>query len=123
MTMCGYKPEVVGLEHLNGIGHCLYAPNHTSFLDILTLTGFVPRPMKYVSKADILKIPFIGWPMRLAGHIALHTDSRRSQLETFRKSVGELNHNPIPTSIERHSIQVFCPSLLTRCAALQMATL
>ena len=87
MTICGYTPEVVGLEHLEGVGHCLYVPNHASFLDILTLTGFVPRPMKYVSKADILQIPFIGWPMRLAGHIALRTDSRRSQLETFRSTV------------------------------------
>ena len=50
MSICGYKPEVVGLENLEGIDGALYVPNHTSFLDILTLTGFVPRPMKYVSK-------------------------------------------------------------------------
>jgi hypothetical protein len=39
MTACGYIPEVVGLENLEGIGTALYIPNHTSFLDILTLTG------------------------------------------------------------------------------------
>lgn len=46
--------------------------------------------MKYVSKAEILKIPFIGWPMSLAGHIALRTGSRRSQLETFKDTVQSL---------------------------------
>merc|ERR1719310_1273144 len=91
MRVCGYRPEVVGLENLPKNGeNCLYVPNHTSFLDILTLTGFVPRPMKYVSKASILKIPLIGWPMKLAGHIALKTDSRRSQLETFKDTVASL---------------------------------
>ena len=39
MTACGYIPEVVGLENLEGIGTALYIPNHSSFLDILTLTG------------------------------------------------------------------------------------
>mmetsp|Transcript_100035 Transcript_100035/g.182525 ORF Transcript_100035/g.182525 Transcript_100035/m.182525 type:complete len:379 (+) Transcript_100035:65-1201(+) len=91
MTVCGYVPEVVGLENLPKSGtNCLYVPNHTSFLDILTLTGFLPRAMKYVSKAEILKIPFIGWPMKLAGHIALKTSSRRSQLETFKDTVQSL---------------------------------
>jgi len=91
MSVCGYVPQVVGLENLPPHSiNCLYVPNHTSFLDILTLTGFIPRPMKYVSKAEILKIPFIGWPMKLAGHIALKTTSRRSQLETFKDTVISL---------------------------------
>lgn len=46
--------------------------------------------MKYVSKSFILKIPLIGWPMRLAGHIALRTESRRSQLETYKNTVAAL---------------------------------
>lgn len=89
MRACLYNPEVVGLENLPK-GNALYVPNHTSFLDILTMTGFIPRPMKYVSKASILSIPLIGWPMKLAGHIALKTDSRRSQLETFKDTVQSL---------------------------------
>ena len=28
----------------------IYVPNHTSFIDILMLSGFVPRPFKYLSK-------------------------------------------------------------------------
>jgi len=90
MTVCGYVPEVVGLENLEGIDAAIFIPNHTSFLDILTLTGFIPRPMKYVSKKEILKIPIIGWSMKLAGHIPLQTESRRSQLETFKDTVKAL---------------------------------
>ena len=89
MRACGYSPEVRGLENLPK-GNALYVPNHTSFMDILTMTGFIPRPMKYVSKASILKIPLIGWPMSLAGHIAIKTDSRRSQLQTYKDTVQAL---------------------------------
>lgn len=89
MTLSGYRPRVVGAENLPD-GACVFVPNHTSFLDILTLSGFVPHPMKYVSKASILEIPFIGWPMKLAGHIPLKQGSRRSELETFKLSVQAL---------------------------------
>ena len=88
MRLCGYCPVVEGLENMPAGNNFLVCPNHSSFLDILTLTGFIPRPMKYVSKDSILNIPFIGWPMKLAGHIALKTDSRRSQLETFKNTVA-----------------------------------
>lgn len=90
MAICGYCPEVTGLHNLEGLSNALFVPNHTSFLDILTLSGFVPKPMKYVSKKDILKIPLIGWPMKLAGHIPLQTESRRSQLQTFKDTVKSL---------------------------------
>ena len=77
MRLSGYSPHIAGLEHLPR-GPAVYVVNHTSFLDILTLSGFIPRPLKYISKESILKIPLIGWPMKLAGHVPLGT-SRRSQ--------------------------------------------
>ena len=30
----------------------VYVPNHTSFIDILVMSGFVPRPFKYLSKVS-----------------------------------------------------------------------
>ena len=101
MTAAGYRPRVVGVENLPE-GACIYAPNHCSFLDILTLTGFIPRPFKYVSKESILSIPFIGWPMQLAEHIPLNQASRRSQLETFKQSVSSLKACAPPSPSPSH---------------------
>lgn len=42
--------------------------NHESFADILLLSH-LPWEMKWLSKAEILQIPFLGWCMRLAGDI------------------------------------------------------
>ena len=59
----------------------VYVPNHTSFIDILVMSGFVPRPFKYLSKSEIMDIPVIGWAMKLAKHVFLKRDDIRSTLE------------------------------------------
>lgn len=79
----------------------MYIPNHCSYLDIFTMSGFLPRPFKYVSKIEILKIPIIGWAMQLAGHIAIARNDKRSQLQTFKDTVECMtNGNSIVTFAE-----------------------
>ena len=72
MTLVGYRPTIIGAENLPPHGETvIYVPNHTSLMDILTLSGFVPRPFKYLSKEDIRNMPVIGIAMRLAQHVFL----------------------------------------------------
>jgi 1-acyl-sn-glycerol-3-phosphate acyltransferase len=93
MLTCLYRPKVTGKENLPKKGvPVLIVPNHCSYLDILTLSAFMPRPFKYISKIEILRIPFIGWAMGFAGHIALRRADRRSQLETFKDTVESLKN-------------------------------
>ena len=52
---------MTGLANLPPPGeNALYVPNHTSFLDIMTLSAYLPARAKYISKAEILNIPLIG---------------------------------------------------------------
>jgi 1-acyl-sn-glycerol-3-phosphate acyltransferase len=44
--------------------------NHESFVDIL-LISHLPFEMKWMSKSEFFKIPFVGWMMWLAGDIRL----------------------------------------------------
>jgi 1-acyl-sn-glycerol-3-phosphate acyltransferase len=60
----------------------MYIPNHCSYFDILTLSGFLPRPFKYISKIEVLRIPMIGWAMRMAHHIAIRRNDRKSQVHS-----------------------------------------
>uniref|UniRef100_A0A7S3K3P6 1-acyl-sn-glycerol-3-phosphate acyltransferase n=1 Tax=Aureoumbra lagunensis TaxID=44058 RepID=A0A7S3K3P6_9STRA len=93
MLTCGYRPKLIGVENLPLLKEAvLYVPNHTSYLDILTLSGFLKRPFKYISKIEILRIPLIGWAMGFAGHVALKRTDRRSQLETFKAAVESLSN-------------------------------
>mmetsp|Transcript_40824 Transcript_40824/g.79932 ORF Transcript_40824/g.79932 Transcript_40824/m.79932 type:complete len:339 (-) Transcript_40824:434-1450(-) len=97
-----YVPKVIGKENLPPKDEAvMYVPNHCSYLDIFTLSGFLPRPFKYVSKIEILRIPLIGWAMQAAGHIAIRRMDKRSQLQTFKDTVESLsNGNSIVTFAE-----------------------
>lgn len=76
------NPTVYGKENLPPKGEVvMYVPNHTSFFDILVLSGFVPRPFKYLSKSEILAIPIVGLSMKLARHVFIKRNDIRSTIE------------------------------------------
>ena len=52
-------------------------------MDILVMSGFVPRPFKYLSKSEIMDIPVIGWAMNLAKHVFLKRDDLKSTMEVY----------------------------------------
>jgi 1-acyl-sn-glycerol-3-phosphate acyltransferase len=63
--------------------------NHESFADILLLCN-LPWEMKWMSKVEILRIPYLGWMMKLAGDIPVDRASRESAvkaLEMCRKTI------------------------------------
>jgi 1-acyl-sn-glycerol-3-phosphate acyltransferase len=47
----------------------VYAANHQSLLDILVLGGVLPHDFKWAAKRSLMKIPFLGWHLQLAGHV------------------------------------------------------
>lgn len=49
----------------------VYAANHGSALDIPILFGYLPLSFRIVHKKALLPIPFLGWYLWLAGHIAI----------------------------------------------------
>lgn len=91
MTLFGAGVRVEGVENLPPAGEpVMYVPNHCSFLDIFTLSGYIPRRFKYISKIEILRIPLIGWAMGYAKHIAIRRMDRASQLKTLKDAVETL---------------------------------
>eukprot|EP01036_Dinobryon_divergens_P030383 gene30384-39621_t len=80
LSLC--RPTLIGRENLPPSDQVVvYVPNHTSYFDILLLSGFVPRPFKYLSKSEILDIPFVGAGMRLAKHVFLKRNDIKSTIE------------------------------------------
>ena len=72
--------------------NAMYVANHTSFMDIYFVAmalGFRSN-YKFVAKKELMKIPFIGRAIKVCDHIVLDRSSRRSQLETYKKSVKAL---------------------------------
>lgn len=58
-----------GLENVPKDGAFVYCSNHQSIVDILILGSVLPGDFKWAAKSSLWKIPFLGWHLRLAGHV------------------------------------------------------
>jgi len=71
--------RVTGREKLPWRGPAVIVANHASLIDILTLFALY-RPYKWVSKASVFRVPFIGWNMKLNDYVGLVRGNRTSIL-------------------------------------------
>lgn len=65
-----WRLSIEGRGRLPARGAAVLVSNHESLGDILVLFG-LRAPFKWVSKASVFKVPFIGWNMRLNGYVPL----------------------------------------------------
>ena len=66
-------------------GGLVYASNHESLVDILILGAVLPGDFKWAAKRSVMNIPFLGWHLRLAGHVPVD----RSQGKNAAKAAVE----------------------------------
>jgi 1-acyl-sn-glycerol-3-phosphate acyltransferase len=86
----GVRVEVEGLEHLHADRAQVFLANHQSFFDIFALAGFLPVQLRWVAKASLFKIPFVGWSMHASGYISVQRDDRKNAYKAFMASVEKL---------------------------------
>jgi 1-acyl-sn-glycerol-3-phosphate acyltransferase len=56
--------------------------NHESYADIF-LISHLPWEMKWLAKAELFRIPVMGWMMRMAGDIPVRREARSSRVEAL----------------------------------------
>ncbi|MDQ3169468.1 MAG: 1-acyl-sn-glycerol-3-phosphate acyltransferase [Acidobacteriota bacterium] len=56
-------------------GTYVYAANHQSIYDIPILFWSIRRQMRIIAKASLGRIPFLGWHLRLAGHLLVDREN------------------------------------------------
>jgi 1-acyl-sn-glycerol-3-phosphate acyltransferase len=79
--------SITGREKAGGIGTCVYISNHQSVLDILLLNCLRYRHL-WVSKIENMKVPVLGWYLKMAGYITVDRNSGESKAEMLEKSLG-----------------------------------
>jgi len=58
-------------------GGFVYASNHESLVDILVLGASLPGDFKWAAKRSVMNIPWLGWHLRLAGHVPVDRNQGR----------------------------------------------
>lgn len=66
--------------------------NHESYADIF-LISHLPWEMKWLSKAEIMRLPLMGWMMRMAGDIPVYRGDTRSRREALSGIRDRLSKN------------------------------
>ena len=86
--ICGARPRLLGLEHLpqGRRDAVILLAKHQSALETLALFAWMPHPLAFVFKKELLYIPFFGWA--LGAMDMVHIDRSR-RAEAFNKVAAQ----------------------------------
>ena len=78
--------DVKGIENVPLSGPVIVAARHRSYLDPILMSAFLPRPLYFMGKRELFRVPLLGTVIRSFG--ALPIDRRGGS--TFRAALGIL---------------------------------
>ena len=86
----GVKIEIIGLENISLDRPQIFVSNHQGYFDIFTLSGYLPVQIRWVAKASLFKVPFVGGAMSASGYIPVDRDNRKKAYEAFNKTLEKV---------------------------------
>ena len=99
-ALAGVKITVRGLENIPAEGSVLFVGNHQSMFDIPVALAAIPRPVGFIAKEEIRKVPvFRGWITAVGSFFLPRGESRKS-LEVIINASKELKSH-------EHSLVIF----------------
>ena len=90
LALCPVK--IKGREHINRKKSYVFIANHQGAFDIFLIYGFLGVPIKWVMKASLGKIPFVGKACRAAGFIFVDNSSRKAAAKTIKDAEHALRN-------------------------------
>ncbi len=84
--LCGVRVHVHGLEHLQGPGPYVFAPNHQSNFDIAALLGYLPGENRFVAKKELFGEPVLGTVLRTMGMIPVDRDNPLEAIDLLNEA-------------------------------------
>ncbi|AEV16853.1 MAG: 1-acyl-sn-glycerol-3-phosphate acyltransferase [Thermus sp.] len=85
-TLFGYRAE--GAENLPPQGPVILAANHLSILDPIAIGAGVRRPVSFLARADVFRLPFLSW--LLPRLYAIPVERGQSDLSAVKSAIRAL---------------------------------
>lgn len=83
ILILGGRVKVRGKENLKKGEHYLIIANHTSYSDIPSLFRAVPFYLHFIAKAELRKVPLLGWYMSKSGMIFIDRQNKTKSRESL----------------------------------------
>ena len=80
-----HRIKVTGRENVPRSGGFVLCSNHIAILDIFSIGASVPRPINFLAKRELFKVPVLSFLIRSAGAIPL--ERTKTDLGAIRRSV------------------------------------
>ncbi|GFR36868.1 1-acyl-sn-glycerol-3-phosphate acyltransferase [Insulibacter thermoxylanivorax] len=80
-----FRIEVIGAEHIPKSGGVMICSNHKSYWDPTTLGVGIERPIRFMAKSELFKVPVLNWIIRALG--AFPVKRGRVSKDAVRQSI------------------------------------
>lgn len=82
--------KVEGLENIHPGQSYVFVSNHQSMFDVFVIYGWLPVIFKWLMKAELRKVPFVGTACKAAGHIFVDRKNARASVESIAEIEKQL---------------------------------
>ena len=82
--------SVDGAEHIQPKQSYVFVANHQSMFDVWLVYGWLPVVFKWLMKAELRKVPFVGTACKAAGHIFVDRRNAKAALESIKNVEKQL---------------------------------
>ena len=76
--------SVDGIEHIKPKQSYVFVANHQSMFDVWLVYGWLPVIFKWLMKAELRKVPFVGTACKAAGHIFVDRRNAKAAMESLK---------------------------------------
>src|SRR5262247_4153513 len=88
----GVRLKVAGLSNIDPKRQYIFMANHQSHIDIPILIHSLPDfQLRWIAKKELLWVPFFGWAMWAAKHIAVDRSDRSGALAVLAKARRQID--------------------------------
>ena len=82
--------SVDGAEHIQPGQSYVFVANHQSMFDVWLVYGWLPVIFKWLMKAELRKVPFVGTGCKAAGHIFIDRRNSKAAMESLQEVEKQL---------------------------------
>ncbi|WP_163195642.1 lysophospholipid acyltransferase family protein [Clostridium thermarum] len=91
MKTLGVKIQTEGINNVP-VGNCLFVANHQSYVDIPLILSQIDKPIGFIAKKQLKKVPLMSFWMKKIHCVFLDRDSLRDAIGSINQGVKNLRN-------------------------------
>jgi len=91
LVIPAWRIKVIGRSKIDNSKTFVFVSNHQSEFDVFVMSKLFAH-FKWVSKAEVFKIPIVGWNMRMNKYVELKRGDRKSIVQMIKDSVDAIQN-------------------------------